>query len=171
MIVRWNAPFFSRGFVVSSSVIHLDLRESLNQSPILFICEEKQLAKSLKFIKENLAESSPVAVYWEYYDEDRETFEIEIFRTFEAQMLQERMDISLGKCMDNDYEESAGRFFSILQTYFAISDNPQKMHVLHLLWRSVPDADKKWTVRLKNSQEQARIFLKSVKLLCGGKDL
>ncbi|GBL87587.1 hypothetical protein AVEN_165190-1 [Araneus ventricosus] len=57
----------SRGFVASSSVIHLDLRESLNQSPILFICEEKLLAKSLKtlkLIKENLAESSSVAVYW-----------------------------------------------------------------------------------------------------------
>ncbi|GBM35043.1 hypothetical protein AVEN_27898-1, partial [Araneus ventricosus] len=44
----------------------------------------------------------------------------------------------------NDYEVSAGRnkhrFFLILQTYFAISDNSQKMQALHLLWRSIPDA-------------------------------
>ncbi|GBM10787.1 hypothetical protein AVEN_166-1 [Araneus ventricosus] len=44
----------------------------------------------------------------------------------------------------NDYEDSAGRskhrFFLILQMYFAISDNLQKMQALHLLWRSLPDA-------------------------------
>ncbi|GBN69952.1 hypothetical protein AVEN_240115-1, partial [Araneus ventricosus] len=87
---------FPRGFVVSSSVVHLDLRESINQSPILFICEEKKLAKSLKTLKpmnENLAETSPDVVYWDYYDQDREAFEIEVFRTFQGQMLQERMDI------------------------------------------------------------------------------
>ncbi|GBN69953.1 hypothetical protein AVEN_240116-1 [Araneus ventricosus] len=42
---------FPRGYVVPSIVAHLDLRESINQSPILFICEEKKLAKSLKTLK------------------------------------------------------------------------------------------------------------------------
>ncbi|GBM78666.1 hypothetical protein AVEN_64542-1 [Araneus ventricosus] len=76
-----------------------------------------------------------------------------------------------------DYEESAGRskrrFFLILATYFAISENQLKMKGLHMLWWSVSDAiiSRKEMISAlkKNLQEQVRIYFVFVTLQCGGK--
>ncbi|GBN54964.1 hypothetical protein AVEN_139245-1 [Araneus ventricosus] len=115
----------SRGFVVQNTVTPLDLKESKNQSPILFISEEKQYVTALKknrfLINKNVVKS-PSVVYWEYYDEDRQIFEENIFKIFERKMFQERTDLSriqrylnvcrlMCRCVDLD--ESKRIFFQV----------------------------------------------------------
>ncbi|GBL82696.1 hypothetical protein AVEN_220102-1 [Araneus ventricosus] len=81
-----------------------------------------------------------------------------------------------GSAWTNDYEDSAGRskhrFFLILQTYFAISDNPQKMQALYLLWGSILDAvisREEMISSLKKFTGTGEFIFKILKLLCGGK--